>query len=148
MVSIAVVVIMCFSGFLGNYLYELTHDYDGPVEGIVKYLNDNGSDDDVVLIAYGDMGVKFYTKMRVFGGLTDEDLSSVTSPDWIIDRRRVNQRMFPVKRHIHKILKTGKYRGTVIDYPDIAFENRENPEKRHFRTVVNEDKIVIYQKKK
>ena len=69
------------------------------------------------------------------------------TPDWIINRKYVNYRIRPLKDAIDKYPK-GNYRRIVIDYPDIPFENRENPEKRLFRTVLNEDKVIIYQKKK
>ena len=58
-----------------KYLYEITHDYDGPIEGIVNYLSENADKDDIVAITYGDMPLKFYTQLRIVGGLTGEDLS-------------------------------------------------------------------------
>lgn len=38
------------------------------------------------------------------------------------------------------------YREITIDYPDIRTENREDPRYHNFKTVTNEDKIVIFQK--
>jgi 4-amino-4-deoxy-L-arabinose transferase-like glycosyltransferase len=144
-VSVAIVVVMIFTGFFRDFLYEITHDYDGPVEGIVRYLKEHGNEDDIVLIAYGDMAVKFYTKMRVVGGLTAEDLSAAADPDWIIDRKYLNRRFADIRRFIRSIPKKN-YRRIIINYPDIYFENREDPELRHFRTVINEDRVVIFQK--
>ena len=40
-----------------------------------KYLNEHGSPEDIVAVTNGDMVLKFYTKMKVVGGLTGEDLS-------------------------------------------------------------------------
>ena len=45
------------------------------MEGIVSYLSENAEEDDVVAITYGDMPLKFYTDLRVVGGLTGEGLS-------------------------------------------------------------------------
>ena len=39
--------------YLPKYLYEITHDYDGPIEGIVKFLNKNAKDGETVKIIYG-----------------------------------------------------------------------------------------------
>lgn len=65
------------AGSLPDFLYELTHDFDGPIEGIVKFLDENGSENDIVAVTYGDMPLKFYTEMRLVGGLTGEDLSAI-----------------------------------------------------------------------
>ncbi len=128
-----------------DFLYEITHDYDGPIEGIVKYLNEHGSKDDVVLITYGDMPLKFYTNMKIVGGLTGEDLSDANDPDWIIVRKHSPPRIEKVIKHLEKI-DISKYLPVVIDYPDIINENRENPQLHHFRTVVDEDRVRIYRR--
>ena len=60
---------------MGDYVHEITHHVRGPTEGIVNYLNAHGKPEDVVAITYGDMALKFYTRMRVVGGFTGEDLT-------------------------------------------------------------------------
>ena len=138
-------VVIYFTNFI-SYVYEITHDYDGPIEGITKYLNKHGSLTDVVIITYGDLPLKFYTKMRVLGGLTGEDLSQV-DPQWIILRKLIlcNEDM-RVSKYIHNNYSPKKYEKIVIDYPDIPFENREDPEYHNFRTVKNYQKVIIYKK--
>jgi len=143
---IVIVAILVLTSPLGDFLYEITHDYDGPIEGIVKYLNQHGSENDVVLVSYGDMPLKFHTKMRIVGGLTGEDLSDANDPDWIIRRKYLGSPYVNrVLEHIGGIPEDG-YKKIVIDYPDIAYENREEPSLHRFRTVVNESRVVIFQK--
>jgi hypothetical protein len=145
-VPIVIVAVLVLTSPLGDFLYEITHDYDGPIEGIVKYLNKHGSENDVVLVSYGDMPLKFYTKMRIVGGLTGEDLSEANDPDWIIRRKYLGSPYVNrVLIHMSGIPDT-KYKRIVIDYPDITYENREEPALHHFRTVVDEDRVVIFQK--
>lgn len=145
-VPISIVVVFLLTGFWGDFLYELTHDYDGPIEGISKYLNDHGSKDDLVLTTYGDMGLKFYTKMKIIGGLTGEDLSAMDNPDWIILRRDLaSNYMLRLKDYLQYI-SFDEYKRIYIDYPDIPWENREEPEIHHFRTVTDVDKVGIFKK--
>jgi 4-amino-4-deoxy-L-arabinose transferase-like glycosyltransferase len=129
-----------------DYIDEITHDYDGPIEGISKYLNENGNEDDVVLITYGDLPLKFYTNMRIVGGLTGEDLSVAANPDWVIARKYLGSPYaLPVVRHLGQI-PISNYERIVLNYPDITYENREDPAEHHFRTVINEDRVAVFRK--
>lgn len=128
-----------------DYLDEITHDYDGPIEGIVKYLNENGSEDNIVAITCGDLPVKFYTNMRVVGGLTGEDLSPARHADWVILRKHLPAR--GVADYIVQNVPLDKYRKIIIDYPDVMWENMPSPRHHYFRTVKDEDRVVIYQRK-
>ena len=83
----AVLAVWLALGSPHKFAYELTHDFDGPIEGIVKTLRQHANPDDVVAINYGDLPVKFYTGLRVVGGLTGEDLEPIAEADWIILRR-------------------------------------------------------------
>jgi hypothetical protein len=130
-----------------NFLYELTHDYDGPIEGIVKYLNANGNKDDIVAITYGDMPLKLYTNMRIIGGLTGQDLSDAKKAQWVIIRKYViSDQEQAVRKYLSENLSSNDYEEIKINYPDIPFENREDPMIHHFRTVTNEDRVTILHK--
>jgi len=132
-----------------DYLYEITHDYDGPIEGIVKYLNEYGSKDDVVAITNGDMPLKFYTSMKVIGGLSGEDLSPAKQAKWVILRRHtLCEKDVRVRLYLEQNVPWENYEGIVIDYPDIPWENREDPAEHQFRTVVNEIRVVIFRRVK
>jgi hypothetical protein len=146
-VAVVILVVLIFTSPMKDFLYELTHDYDGPIEGIVKYLNKNGSDNDIVAITYGDLPLKFYTNMRVIGGLTGEDLSAAKQAKWVILRKYVvSEKDAKVKMWMLQNIPWENYGRIVIDYPDIPFENREDPAEHHFRTVTDEDRVVIFRK--
>ncbi len=133
---------------MADFLYELTHDYNGPNEGIVKYLNEHAEPDDIVLATYGDMPLKFYTGLRVIGGLTGEDLSEAEGADWVIFRHhKPSPLMHSVFDFVDKDLPKEKYELITLDYPDIPFENREEPEKHLFRTSSSKLLVPILRKK-
>jgi hypothetical protein len=113
---------------LMNYLYELTHDYDGPNEAIVEYLRQHGTKDDLVVALYGDLPIMFYTGMRVVD--FSYAVGTVERPDWIIPRHgggRVTEEY---------LMRVGRdYQRIVLDAPDIRWGNRPDPAYHKFRTV-------------
>ena len=132
---------------LPDYLYEITHDYQGPIKGIVTYLNQHARKDETVAMTYGDLPVKFYTGMRVIGGLTGEDLAPAREADWVILRKYVLcQTDWQVRKYLVENLPWYAFQKITIDYPDLPWENRETPSEHHYRTVTNEDKVAIYRR--
>ncbi len=145
--SVAIIILLISTGSLVDFIYEITHDFDGPIEGIVKFLKKNGDENDVVAITYGDMPLKFYTKMRVVGGLTGEDLSIAKQAKWIILRKYyICKKDFAVRKYLVENIPWNKYKPIVINYPDTTYENRESPDIHRFRTVTDESNIEIYQR--
>jgi 4-amino-4-deoxy-L-arabinose transferase-like glycosyltransferase len=153
-IPIIIIALIIIISPMKDFIYELTHDYQGPIDGIVKYLNEHGSKDDIVAITYGDMPLKFYTNMRIIGGLTGEDLSDARKAKWVIMRKySICKRDERVKNYLLKNLSGEDYEKIIINYPDIPFENREeltgyHPKLmgHHFRTVTDEDRVVIHRK--
>jgi len=106
-------------------------------------LNKNAKDHDIVLIIYGDAPLKFYTDLKVIGGRTDEDLTPAYEADWIILRKYwFFSRLSDLVKHV----PIADYEKIVINYPDTQWENRESLEWHHFRTVENEDRVILYHK--
>lgn len=120
-----------------NYFYEITHDYDGPNEGIVKCLKEHGNQNQFLKTNYGQLPIIFYTNMRAVG--FSQDLSIPIEADWIIIRKgRGHQRYL---RFLSR-----NYQAITIDYPDIPWGNRPDPFYHKYRTVTNEKRLVIYKK--
>jgi len=144
--ALAAVVMLVATSQLKDYLYEITHDYDGPNEGIIRYLNKYGSPDDVVATSSDDLTLKFYTKMRVVGGLTGENLKPAKNARWVIIRKNILEQSKPVVDYLLANIEWNRYRPIEINYPDICFENRESPDEHLFRTSATEEKVVIYER--
>lgn len=136
-----------FTNPVGGYLHEITHHYDGPVKGIVRYLEDHGDKADVVAVTYEDLPIKFYTDMRVVGGLTGEDMSPAINARWIVMRKYIIcEKDHAVKKYLMDNIPWHLYKKITIDHPDTPFENSEDPSLHYYRPPLNEDRVVIYER--
>jgi hypothetical protein len=67
--------------------------------------------------------------------------------DWVIVRKHLGSPMAArVYRYISENILPDKYEQIALNYPDIQWENKEEPDKHHYRTVENEDRVVIFRK--
>ena len=126
---------------LADYAYELTHDYDGPDEGIALYLRAHAAAGDMVLANYGELPIAFYTSLDIAGGLSGYRLESVRQPKWVIDRRDG-----PYRDEMARIIESGDYAAIEIPYPDILWGNRPVPEYHKFATVRDGPHVVIHRR--
>ena len=129
-----------------NYGYELTHDFKGPMEGLVGYLQQYAQTTDTVTISYGDMPIKWYTGLHVIGGLSGDDMQKVDHARWIIIRKHPNCNPgLKMANYLKAQLQKRQYQKIIIDAPDTPYENREDPQNHIYRSAV-EDRISIYQR--
>lgn len=133
---------------LADFGYELTHDYDGPIEGIVEFLREHARPGDAVAITYGDLPLKFYLDdLRVVGGLTGEDLEPALTARWVILRRHtITDGDRAVREFLTRRLPLGSYRKHVLRHADLPFENRESPAEHRFRTVIRRTGVEILER--
>ena len=120
-----------------NYLYEITHDYDGPNEGIVSYLAKHGKPGQLVITNYGQLPIMFYTDLRAIG--FGQDPRTSEQADWIIIRRGRGYQTYLRSLCTH-------YQAITIDYPDIPWENMPDPSYHQYRTAVKAPRIVMHKK--
>jgi hypothetical protein len=124
-----------------KYLYEITHHLRTPTEAIVEYLNKHADPNDTVAVSYGDMPLKFYTKLRIVGSLTGEDLSLVDSARWAIqhyapgytksrtiDRKTLQCQVVPIYMLNFLEKNASRYDTIKLDCFDTLFDNRECPD--------------------
>jgi hypothetical protein len=139
-------VVMFFTP-IGDYAYEITHHIRGPTEGMVNYLNAHGSPDDVVAITFGDTALKFYTRMRVVSAFAGDDPRLALKAKWVIYRHDVLCKYdYLFRRYLQKHLHEQDYRRIELDYPDVAFDNRETPEAHIYRSVTGAPPVVILER--
>jgi 4-amino-4-deoxy-L-arabinose transferase-like glycosyltransferase len=144
--ALAALALWISTGPWKEYLYELTHDYDGPVEGIVKLLQERASPDDLVAITYEDLPLKFYTHLRVIGGLTGEDLAPALGARWIVLRKHVILHDARVKEYLLEEVDWAAYRPIQLDVPDTPYQNRESPQSHLYRTAREEDRVIVHER--
>ncbi len=130
------------------YLYEITHDYQGPARVITEYLNEHGKDTDVVAVNHEDLPIKFYTKMRVVSGVTGEDWAQADGADWVILRRSVSSKERRFTNYMIQCVRKERYQPILLDCPDIPFENREDPKEHFFKTPGKVSPVMILRKMK
>ena len=127
--------------FFPKYLYEVTHDYDGPVEGIVKFLQENSEIGDTVKIIYGDLPLIFYTGLKVDNSCIYDDGHM---PEWIVFRRGWHEKLD--NEYYTKVQK--KYKKHVLEYPDIMWENRPGDLGYHrFKTDKRAPGVIVFERK-
>jgi len=133
---------------LKSYLYEITHDFDGPIEGIVKTLNEQANPDDIVLISYGDLPVKYYTGLRVLGGMTMEPIEEAVDADWVIMRKHpLTRHGLRIRKYAMENLELERYERVEIPYPDTMFQNREDPRLHRYRTATDAENVVMLRRR-
>ncbi len=148
-IPVIIIILLLNTYNIKDYLYEITHNYDGPIKGISKYLNEYAKKGDVVAMGgYDDIGLKFHTGLKVVGGESmDLNKHDILNAKWVIIRKYFVCSSDEISLiEISKLVDLKKYKKIVINYPDTKFENRETPEEHMFRTAINETRVVIYKK--
>jgi hypothetical protein len=93
--------------------------------------------------------LKFYTDLRVIGGLTGEDIDAAQRAKWIIIRHHTNTREDRKNQQkLREFVTKGNYRAHQIAAPDTPFENRETPQLHRFRTApADTPRVVIFERR-
>jgi hypothetical protein len=131
-----------------NYAYELTHEFKGPMDCIVEYINTNCTPNDTILISYGDLPLKYYTKSRIFGSLSNEDYWNVKEPKILIKRKhQITVCDSLLVEYFMKSCDLNKYDTITLNCPDTKFQNRESSFEHYFKTVENEKPVEIFVRK-
>jgi len=126
---------------LFSYLYEINHDYDGPVEAIVNYINKHKNENTAVLTNYAWEPIIFHSDVKVVNRIYDKNsklykLTEDQNPQFIIPRQCWGQMQIPENYHKIELLQK-----------DICWENREEPSEHLFMTAVSGPNVVIFEKK-
>ncbi|MBI4549957.1 MAG: hypothetical protein HY714_03420, partial [Candidatus Omnitrophica bacterium] len=135
---------------LAGYGYELTHEYRGPIRGIVEYLRRESRPGQRVAIAYGEAPLMYYLpELRIFGALAGENWAaeSIEKADWIIPRQYTMVSMKAFNEYLAARVNMAEYDKIEIDYPDYTFENIPEPEMHLFRTAGDRRKVMILRRK-
>lgn len=124
---------------------ELTHQYRGPMDGVVELLAREGKSGQTVKIPYEDHTLLFYTPwLQVEPIVHPEDFARETFPDWIILRRDWLPGGFLESDYFRRI-QTG-YREIVLDAPDIPWQNRPDPGYHRFRSDRSAPLVRVFRK--
>jgi 4-amino-4-deoxy-L-arabinose transferase-like glycosyltransferase len=148
------VALLVLSGALPAFVYELTHDYHGPVAGMVRYLQRHARPGETVAVPYEDLPVAFYTDLRVVGALSGADLTPARTAEWIVLRREaVCEKDQAMAEDLRRNVDWTRYEPIELSSPDTRFDNREAiPDPivdrfgHPFRTVDDAPRLVIFRR--
>jgi len=122
-----------------DYIYEITHDYLGPVKGAVEFLRKNAKKGDKVKIYYGDLCLQFYLGdfLEIIPRLQFHD---AVYPRWWVLRtkkwRYLLSMAYVEASYERRALRHYK-RYRLLDCPDIPYNNLPSPDYHYFRTYVH-----------
>jgi len=144
----AVLALAFFASPAVNYLDEITHEFNGPVKCMSEYIKRNARPGDIAAVSYENLPVAFYTGIRVIGSLEGGSLEQAKDARWIALRKHYIMHGTPaLRRYVEENIRLEEYRRIELDCPDIPFENRESPDWHLFRSVINEEPVVLYEKR-
>jgi 4-amino-4-deoxy-L-arabinose transferase-like glycosyltransferase len=130
-----------------DYVYEITHRFHGPVEAIVDRINGLAQPDDLVVISYDDMAVKFYTPLRVLGGLTGESLVPAVNAEWIVVRAfKVCSADESCREFLNQHVDPAGYEHHRTACGDPWIDNIEDPRFHRYRMTGAEPPLYIHRR--
>ena len=133
---------------LTDFFYELGHDYHGPNEAIVQYLNTHAKPGEQVKTPYDERVIIFYTRLAVEPPNAigpSNPFARETYPKWLVPRAgRLRQDFWqtPYGRRIRR-----EYEEIPLAAVDLLWDNLPDPNEHHFRTVTDGPEVVIYRKR-
>jgi hypothetical protein len=105
----------------------------GPVAATIDYLREHAKEGDVLVATYGDLPLKFHTKLTIYGGETAQVPPASVRADWIWSRNmNVYPNVRPVVEWARHELSRGGYRPIELPVVDRRWENREDPAEHIF----------------
>lgn len=126
---------------LFDYLGEITHDHDGPVEGVVRYVRANGRPGQVLMATYENFPLMFYTDLTVVNIAQARTLPK--PPDWIfVHKTSVAQLPPPVVSALESI-----YEPVKIGIKEVNWENIPEPYWHYYRTRLDGDDVSLFRRK-
>jgi hypothetical protein len=131
-----------------DYLYEISHDYRGPLDAVVEFFKTHGKPSDSCYIDQEAEALAFYTGMKM---ISNPDLSLQHPPDWIVLRGEDHlfvraEDLSSKARNVKKVLRDNAYTQIELDAPAIRVNNTYDIQIHEFRTPSSNNKVTIYQR--
>lgn len=153
--------------YLFDYLYEITHDYDTRISGIIKELQEKGEKSDVVLSWWGDAHVLlFHTDMRILYHPFPMSQNKVNNSlaakydgyiDWIVNdgifkqsdlcKSKLDENFGNIDISNYFEYDLNDYEKIELTSPKMYFEQQPNIEFHNFKTNTDAPNTYIYKLK-
>ena len=128
-----------------QYLGELTHRYQGPLDKLVLFFEKHGKKGATCYIDSEFESLTFYTGMEM---IPNQHLSPQHPPDWIVLRgidRIFEGNLTKEARRVKEVLQANTYARIELDAPAIQANNTYDIQIHQFRSPSSSDKVFIYQ---
>jgi len=137
-----------FKSVYFNYLYEISHDYKGPLDKILTFFKTHGRPGDLCYIDNEAESLAYYTGMKI---IDRDDISALDTPDWIVlrgDYRRAVEEnsSSQIAQNIRKVLSKHPYSKIELKAPSLRINNAYDIQIHLFRSPSSADKVVIYKR--
>ena len=137
-----------FKSVYFDYLYEISHDYKGPLDEIVTFFKTHGSPGDSCYIDNEGESLAYYTGMKI---IHRDDISALDTPDWIVLRGDYRHAVeenssSQIAQNLREVLSKHPYSKIELNAPSIRVNNTYDIQIHLFRSPSSADKIVIYKR--
>lgn len=137
-----------FKSVYFDYLYEISHDYKGPLDKIVTFFKTHSSPGDSCYIDNEGESLAYYTGMKI---IHRDDISALDTPDWIVLRGDYRHAVeenssSQIARNLREVLSKHPYSKIELNAPSIRVNNTYDIQIHLFRSPSSADKIVIYKR--
>ena len=128
----------------------------GPLGRAVEFLDRHANPHDVALITFGDLPLRFHTRLRIVGGESGEDLRGLPPPDWVVWRPFFRMRpRTPATEEDQKRMRAflaalpwNEYERVAFSPRDTVWSNNPEPELRLHRWPPDAPRLAIYRRVK
>lgn len=128
---------------LAEFAGELTHEYRGPMDGVIEHLRQHARPGETVKIPYDDRTVMFYMPALIVQ--PPSRFMDSGDADWIVIRRDWIPEEFFFSAVYQRLERT--HEQTKLDAPDVLWQNREDPGTHQYLTVRGAPPVMIYRRK-
>ena len=131
-----------------DYIYEISHDYQGPLDEIVTFFKTNGTSGETCYIDNEPESLVYYTGMKV---IHRDDIKAQDTPDWIVLRGDYRETVkenssSKIARNLREILSKNPYSKIELNVPLMRVNNTYDIQIHLFRSPssTSTDKVTIY----
>lgn len=148
---------------LAKYVDEITHDYQGPIEAVARFLAREAAPGDRVFVTYGELALRFHAgidatgepRLDVRGGTGCEPLEGRPEPEWLVVRAffRLNPLALAgredaerVRRWVNALLGSGHYRRIELDAVDVVHDALPEPGLHLYRAPRDGPRVAVWRR--
>jgi 4-amino-4-deoxy-L-arabinose transferase-like glycosyltransferase len=113
-----------------GYFQEITHNYVGPISGVVRYLHAHAKSNENILTTYEHFPLMFHTDLKVFSIHLQDDVPDY--PDWVL--MHGNVRPVFAGRLAQALRNPAEYEPAPVEAHEYGWENSPEPVFHLFRS--------------